>query len=51
MWLLMMPCETMEEEVASSLVVVEIQWVVANQLAFALSVMNVLTPGNDVGYD
>ena len=47
----MMPCETMEEVVASSLEVVEILWVVANQLAFALSVMNVSTPGNDVGYD
>ena len=49
--MLVMPCEIMEEEVVNSLVVVEILRVVANPLAFALSVLNVTIPGNDAGYD
>ena len=50
MWFADVPYAIMEEEVVGSLVVVEIQRVVANPLAFALCALNVLIRGNDVGF-
>ena len=49
MWLKVMPCATMEEEVAGTLGVEVILEVEVRPLADALNVMNVLLHGNDVG--